>query len=420
MSFNQGPSARRSQAPSRTACWRPGFLAITVTVALLLAACGGNRATNKPTSAASSDNTPGSQVSGSTPTAGAITGTTAPQTEPTSAQPGDATSADTTPAGQVTTTPDEGQNGQPPPAGETPPAAKKKVDRTKPAAVVNGESITFEQLDTVLEARYGSQLMQQMILETLIKQEAKKRKITISDAEVKGELKKAQDTVPGQDIEQVIKQQSGLSLEDFKDQLRLRLYIQKMLAPQLKVSDQEAKAYFDSNRKQFETPQELKVLRVVADDQAKAAAAAKELKAGKQITDVVKKYGSKQPGRAEQNGDTGFIPADQLGPDLQPVVSGLKAGQVSEPAPLQSGGFAVVKLEASKGGDVPALDKVKPKVVEAVQQQKLNQIAPQFVDSLRSKAKIQTQLEDQSSAPPAGAPPGQQPGAPQPQPTPSG
>ncbi len=111
--------------------------------------------------------------------------------------------------------------------------------------------------------------------------------------------------------------------------MRLNLYVQKILGPQIAVTDKTVQDYYNQNKQQFATPEELQVWRVVADDQAKATGAAKELRAGAKLNAVISKYGTKKPTLAEQNADLGFTLVQQLPPDVAMAVANLRPGQVA-------------------------------------------------------------------------------------------
>lgn len=372
----RGHGAREGSALGRPAHRIPFLPALVIAGGLALGACGGAA----PATPAASPSAAARQDAATTPA------------------PTQADAAPATTAVAQATVPSDPQ-----------PGPTSAVDRSKPAAVVNGEQITFEQLDTSLEQRYGAQAIEEIITNKLIEQEAKKRNIAVSPAEVEQELKKAQASLqPGQSLEQAVQQQLGIGLPQFRTQLRTRLLFQKIAGPQVKVTDAEIKAYYDQNKQQFATPQELKLLRVVADDQKKAAAAAKELRGNAKLASVTEKYASKKPAFAGQSADLGFVQPQSLPPEVGAAIAALKKGQVSEPIPGQSGGFTVIKVEDTRGGEATPLAKVRGQVSDAVLQQKLGQFAPQLLGELRSKATITNQFQPAAQQPAQG---GAAPGA---------
>ncbi len=406
MSFTRGQSALTAWALGRS---RFSLISLLIT-GLLLAACGGGGA--EPTEATESN-------AGAT---APVAGTVADMGEPTEAdaQSGMATETVPQPAATIEAAQAPTESAQAP--TEVTPEATTQVDRSKPAAVVNGEEITFEELDTQLEQRYGAQEMDRLIVEALVRQEAEKRKVTATDAEINAELARARQSTQaqGQNLDQVIAQQFG-SLEAFREQLRLNLYVQKILGPQVQVNDKTVQDYYNENKQQFSTPEELHVWRVVTDDQTKATAAAKDLSSGTKLDAVIKKYGSKKPNLAEQSADLGFAQVQQLPPDVAMAVANLRPGQVSDPAPTQDGGFSVLKMVARRGGQAKPLTEVRAQVEQGVRQAGISERVQGFLGELRANAKIESQFEFPEAQPPAGAP-GEQPvpNEPAPEGTPQG
>lgn len=406
MSFTRGLSALPARALGRG---RLSLISLLLT-GLLLAACGGGGA--EPTEVTESN-------AGAT---APVAGTVADAGEPTEADAQSGTATETVPQTAATTesaqVPTESAQA---PTGAT-PEATTQVDRSKPAAVVNGEEITFEELDSQLEQRYGAQEMDRLIVEALVRQEAEKRKVTATDAEIDAELARARQSTQaqGQNLDQVIAQQFG-SLEAFREQLRLNLYVQKILGPQVQVNDKTVQDYYNENKQQFSTPEELHVWRVVTDDQTKATAAAKELTGGAKLDAVIKKYGSKKPNLAEQSADLGFAQVQQLPPDVAMAVANLRPGQVSDPAPTQDGGFSVLKMVARRGGQAKPLTEVRAQVEQGVRQAGISERVQGFLGELRANAKIESQFKLPEAQPPAGAPEEQPvPNEPAPEGTPQG
>lgn len=394
MSFFRGLSARIGRALSK----HPQPLTLLTVVSLSLTACGGSQATTAPAASPEAVST-------------AAAASSAPTQADTTTQ--DAITTEARPTGQVEATM-PAEDAAPPAQGT---AAAQPVDRSRPAAVVNGDPITFEELDTLLERRYAAQIIDQLIIERLIVQEAEKQNVTATEEELAAELERARGSLqPGQDFEQAVAEQFG-SVEAFREQLRLNVLLQKLLAPQIQLNDAQLQQYYNENQQQFATPEELHVLRVVTDTREQAAAAAAALKKGTALPTVIQQSGSKQAGRAEQSADLGFVQVQTLSPEIAIAASSLQAGQVSEAIELQEGGFAVLKVEARRGGEAPPLAQVRDQVRDAAQAQSIQQLAPQFLTELRTKATVESQFELPEPQLPA---PGEAPAQPAPEETPQG
>lgn len=114
---------------------------------------------------------------------------------------------------------------------------------------VNGQPITKSEFSHQMEKDAGKQAMNEILTKDLIFQEAQKKHITISDAEVNKEMKTIEDTLKkqGQNLDQALTAK-GLSRQDLVDQIKIKQIVDKILAPQVKVTDQEVTDYMDKNK----------------------------------------------------------------------------------------------------------------------------------------------------------------------------
>ncbi len=265
--------------------------------------------------------------------------------------------------------------------------------------MVNGDAITFGQLDSILEREYGQQVVSELITEKLVDQEARKHHITVSKAEVDQAVRQTLPSVPPARLDEAARQNFGVSLEGLREQQRVLLELQKLLGPRVKVTEDELRQYYQQNQQQFSTPQEVRLERVVTDDKAKAEAASQDLSRGAGIQDVVHKYGVRSGSAAKLNGTTDFIPIDQLPLQILPTVAQMAKGDVSPPLKTDDG-YVVVRVVDRRGGEVRPFDQVRDQVREAVKQKKIQEMAGPYVESLWRRAKIVNQFGPMPTAPP--------------------
>ena len=117
-------------------------------------------------------------------------------------------------------------------------------------ATVNGQPIFRSTLIKELEAQSGPQILDNLVLETLVRQEAAARKITVSDQEITDETKKLETKLAAQqqNLDQLLAVQ-GMSRSMLNEQLRLQLLVEKMVdRNNIVVSDDEVKKYFEDNK----------------------------------------------------------------------------------------------------------------------------------------------------------------------------
>lgn len=120
------------------------------------------------------------------------------------------------------------------------------------AALVNNKPISRFALDRQLEKQGGQQALENLVMETLIFQEAKKKGVIVSASEVEqkiAEIEK-QFTDTGQKLDDLLASQ-GQTRKDLAEQLKIQLLVEKLLGNQAQISDEEIAGYFEKNKNLF-------------------------------------------------------------------------------------------------------------------------------------------------------------------------
>ncbi|HYK08541.1 MAG TPA: SurA N-terminal domain-containing protein [Candidatus Eisenbacteria bacterium] len=124
------------------------------------------------------------------------------------------------------------------------------------AAVVNGQPISRLEVVNQLEKQNGKQTLGNLVVQTLVFQEAQKRGVSVSQADVDSEIKKIEDQLKGQGVTlQDALAARGLTQKDLTDQIKLQKMLDKMVGASVKVTDDDVQAYIDKN--QDSLPQDL-------------------------------------------------------------------------------------------------------------------------------------------------------------------
>ncbi len=114
-------------------------------------------------------------------------------------------------------------------------------------ATIDGMSIPRQELTDRLMERFGSQMLEAMIGEKLILNEAAKQNVSISQDELNAKLTDIEKNLEGtMTLEDSLKLQ-GVTKEEYLEQLRLQLMIEKMLEKDVSVSAQEVDEYLKAN-----------------------------------------------------------------------------------------------------------------------------------------------------------------------------
>lgn len=123
------------------------------------------------------------------------------------------------------------------------------VQRQFIVATVNGRPISRIDLIKELEKKDGKAVLETLVTEQLILQEAEKRKITILDTDVKGEIANIEKSVSeqGQNLDALLSQQ-GMTRSDLLKQVKIQLLLKKMAGGNITVTDKEINDYLEKNK----------------------------------------------------------------------------------------------------------------------------------------------------------------------------
>lgn len=116
------------------------------------------------------------------------------------------------------------------------------------AATVDGSPITRLTIIKKLERASGKTLLESLIVEKLIQNEAQAKKIVVSDDEIDAEIKKIEDEVSmqGGALDEALSKK-GMDRNDLKKQVILNKEVEKLLGDKINVADEEVDQYIKDN-----------------------------------------------------------------------------------------------------------------------------------------------------------------------------
>jgi peptidyl-prolyl cis-trans isomerase C len=326
----------------------------------------------------------------------------------------------TTPAPATPAAPAGAQTTPPPAAAQLQPPAVKAVPAQLPEVVarVNGEAINGAELESAvkgLEGRAGGPVpadqrdrvyrgvLDDMIGYRLLIQESKTRKVAVPDADIEAQIAQIRSQFPSQQqFEQALAAQK-MTLQNVRDDARNEIGVEKLvegeIAAKIAVKPEAINDFYKSNQDKFQQGPRVRASHILiqvpqgADAATKATARTKaegilkDLKAGKDFAAAAKEN-SQDPGSAVNGGDLGFFEQGQMVPPFEQAAFALKPGQMSEIVESQFG-FHIIKVAEHQDTHVVPLDEAKEKIEQYLQQQSRQTETQAFVNTLKSKAKIE-------------------------------
>ncbi|MBI5620062.1 SurA N-terminal domain-containing protein [Candidatus Gottesmanbacteria bacterium] len=116
------------------------------------------------------------------------------------------------------------------------------------AAVVNGRPIFRWELNSSLASRFGKQMLESMISERLVTDAAGSLGIRISKQEVDAKMAEIVKSLGGgMSVDDLLKYQ-GMTKEDFENQIRLQMTVERVLTKDLVITDGDIDNFIATNR----------------------------------------------------------------------------------------------------------------------------------------------------------------------------
>ncbi len=270
-------------------------------------------------------------------------------------------------------------------------AIKQEVERLRP----DYERVFADQDPKEREAQLLDWSKENVIERVLISQEAKTNGDKVPSDKIEETLAKLKEQY--EDPKQLYKDFNADDDErikqDIETQMRVEQTMNKVCEEMTKPSTADIKAFYEENKDQFRSPERVRVAHIVkhvnwqTDEESAFRAineANGELTSGAAFEMVVDKYTD----CADNGGDLGFIMKGQMVEEFEDVVFNLGIGQTSDIFRTRFG-FHIAKVYGREPEGIAGLDDVQDRIVETLQEQMRGKAIDDFVDGLRSKAKIE-------------------------------
>jgi foldase protein PrsA len=236
------------------------------------------------------------------------------------------------------------------------------------------------------------QVMQLLIQNEWVANEAKQQNVKVSDADVKKAFddQKKQSFPKEADYKNFLKT-SGFTEEDIFFRVRLEQLSnklrEKVTKGKDKVSDKQIQTYYDKNKKRFAQPERRDLRIVLTRDRAKAEQAKSAVEGGQSWKSVAKKFSIDQASKT-QGGVLLAVAQGQQEPALDKAVFAAQKGELTGPVKTQFGFyvFAVQKITPkSQQTQQQASQTIKGILASENQQKALDQFIKDFQKEWKEK-----------------------------------
>jgi len=273
----------------------------------------------------------------------------------------------------------------------------------KVVAVVNNEIITQKDLDDFLNfmrMQYSREfkgkeleekvqgmkqdLLQRLIEDRLILQQAKVEKVTIEPSRVKArviELKKryTTDAEFGEDLAKQGLVQADLE-NKIREQMLMYAVIQQKVRDKIMVRPDEITDFYNRNKRQFLAPEERRLTMIISQDEKQAKELSYYLRLGQKLEDLATRYTFTINSLSAWKGE-------DLRKEIEDTVFKLGLGEVSEAIKVDQQ-YYVFRLDNITGSRQLSLVQSQDKIQTYLFEKKLQEALTKWLDELKNQSYI--------------------------------
>lgn len=114
-------------------------------------------------------------------------------------------------------------------------------------AVVNNQPVTSVEFYQNLKAKSGQEVLDQIIRDKIISQEAASKGVVVSTNDIDKKVKEIEGQVGGKDQLKAALTSRNITETDFRNQIKIQLLVEKLLEKDIKVSEKEVDDYIANN-----------------------------------------------------------------------------------------------------------------------------------------------------------------------------
>ena len=277
--------------------------------------------------------------------------------------------------------------------------------------------------DNIMYLIYKEKVSKELIIKSLLDAEIAKRNITVSDEDMKNEMKSIIDKVGSKEELNSILKQRGISNNEFNEDLKVQIKMKKLIdsIEKIKISDADTLKYYNTHKKDFNreeqvrashilisfdtlklirdlkgknkniTPEKLnqELEKIQADKKAKAEAILAEVKANPDNFETIAQKESEDKVSAKRGGELGFFPKKAMVPEFANAAFSMKPNTVSESLVQSPYGYHIIKVTDRIEAGIAPYAKVKDEIKFYLETEAQMKVLKNLTDGLLKSANIE-------------------------------
>ncbi len=272
-------------------------------------------------------------------------------------------------------------------------------------ATVNGEKVYSDELDLRISLQKGilspktfssslnkrdaleEEILDSLITEKIMLQRARELNLSVSNADLEEKINEIRKDY-GEEFFNLLAA-SNVRYEDWREQIKKEMLLGKLaqadVSARIRVSDNEAKDYYDDNPAFCKAEARVRASQIVIRDKEKADEVKKRLDRGEDFAKVAREV-SIGP-EAARGGDLGWITRQTMPDPLDQTLFNLPAGKVS-PVVKSAYGYHIIKIADTYRARVRDFASCRQDIIAMLRSRNEEAAFTDWLEKLKAKAVI--------------------------------
>jgi len=223
--------------------------------------------------------------------------------------------------------------------------------------------------------------------------------ITVADfmAMVKSSPGKSKETILNEWIDQKAVDREALGryyetrtdfkdmVDRYEDQILKNTFVNRVIIPQIVLSDEELKNYYLTYQESFRKPMLFKIQQITVKTEESAQDILNSIRNGADFSWLAKNRSVDSA--ASEGGNLGWLTKAEMPEPVRKIMETLKPGDISPVLKIASN-YGIIELLNRKEGEVEEFEKVKKTVYRAAFEERVNALLSDYVSRLKQDADI--------------------------------
>ncbi|MGM9943298.1 MAG: peptidylprolyl isomerase [Lysinibacillus sp.] len=266
-------------------------------------------------------------------------------------------------------------------------------DDSRTVATVDDKVITEAELNHLLQSQYGPSTLDALITNKIVELEAEKLDITLTDEEIAEEYNAYADAYGGEEALLKAIESYNLTKEDIINDVKIYLLTLKVMEDYIGITDEDVKTYFEENKDNFSTPEQVEASHILVEDEATAKEVIEKLNAGEDFATLAKEY-STDKSNAEKGGELGFFKRGEMVSEFEDAAFAMNVGDVSKEPVKTEFGYHIIKVTDKKEAKEADFETSKEEARKMLVEERVNEQYSKWVTEKMEEYDIKTYLFD--------------------------